>query len=884
MADQNLLQQSSRVAFAGLIHDIGKFAERARIPVEDKTLENNKQMYCRRNKKGQSSQDFYYSHIHAAYTGIAIDLIEPHLPKLTGFDMSPFAGWKDQNMDDSLINAAAMHHSPKTFLQWVIATADRVSSGFDREKFESYNSAEEKTATGKNHYTARQLTIFEQIRLEGDSGKNSKANLKYRYPLKPLSPKNLFPVLAEGYETNDNEASQKEYKRLWDKFGEMITEIPEPHRVRLPLWLDHFETLWGLVTHAIPSATAFNTKPDVSLYDHSRVVAALATALWRYHRTNDPEAALLSLKNDWDEKKFLLIQSDFYGIQDFIFTSGGEAQTYAAKLIRGRSFYVSTLSECAALRILEELSLPSTSQVINAAGKFLIIAPNTPQVHESLTQIKQEFDQWFLKHTWGQAGIGITWQPASCNDFERSRYKELNNRLFDDLENAKFQRLNMCDASTPRIFDAFLNEFNNELGVCKIDGKSPAVKKKNGLPISQLASDQIDVGKYLTTYQRILITQQSLDEQTPTIDLFGFYLNFTGEQCITGKFAQEAKKGNLLRAWDFSLPKSSDDPLWKGYARRNINAYIPLFGELSEEDMQRYSTIKEDDEIRPQAPKTFNYIAYDNKLRDEQSQKWKGIEALMTLKGDVDNLGTIFQSGMGEFTFAKMASLSRQLNNFFAIYLPWLCASEAQFKSTYTIFAGGDDFFMLGPWYSQLLLAERMNTIFADYVAQNPEVHFSAGLSITKPGLPVSSVAVLAEDTLEKAKGYSPKEDSIKSKNAVTCYNQPMTWSEFSQLLKKKERFSELVQKVNLSTGYIYGLLHLVDMAENVNIKPENAIWYSLFAYSTRRMLERNRNLDKSKQDQMQAEFTEQLVIEGIQEHSSNYRTVLFTHMYQHRS
>ena len=87
---------------------------------------------------------------------------------------------------------------------------------------------------------------------------------------------------------------------------------------------------------------------------------------------------------DWDEEKLLLIQGDFFGIQEFIFATGGETQRRAAKLLRGRSFYVSLLTECAALAILDRLALPPTSQVINAAGKFLIVAPNTDATRAAL--------------------------------------------------------------------------------------------------------------------------------------------------------------------------------------------------------------------------------------------------------------------------------------------------------------------------------------------------------------------------------------------------------------------------------------------------------------------------------------------------------------------
>ena len=211
-------------------------------------------------------------------------------PDLIQGDASPFASRQGKTeITDSLINSSAMHHKPQTFLQWIIATADRVASGFEREEFERYNQGEDKTETGRNHYQARQLTLFEQIRLDEKAGEPvSPANLHWRYPLKALSPESLFPVKRLGYEPEENAPAQAEYRALWEAFLEQLAAIPRSHRQQWPLWLDHFDTAWQTFTHAIPSATAFGVKPDVSLYDHSKTTAALATALWRRQRWTAP--------------------------------------------------------------------------------------------------------------------------------------------------------------------------------------------------------------------------------------------------------------------------------------------------------------------------------------------------------------------------------------------------------------------------------------------------------------------------------------------------------------------------------------------------------------------------------------------------------------------
>src|SRR6516164_5972382 len=294
--DDSLMQQSCRVALAAYLHDLGKFAERAGAFDKDPRLDAHLTLYCPMRQAGERQ---WFTHRHAAHTALAFDLIEHHLPDLLGGDPSPFVGRvraedvEDIEATDSLINAAAAHHKPDTFLQWVVATADRVASGFEREEFEQYNASRDETREGLDHFTARLLTLFEQARISGRPPSDSA--LRLRYPLKPLAPQTIFPVLAEGYESRERDGAKREYARLWEEFVTGLEAIPRSHRSNWPLWLDHFDSLWLAFTHAIPAATAFNITPEVSLYDHSRATAALAVALWSWHsalgQTDDAAAA-----------------------------------------------------------------------------------------------------------------------------------------------------------------------------------------------------------------------------------------------------------------------------------------------------------------------------------------------------------------------------------------------------------------------------------------------------------------------------------------------------------------------------------------------------------------------------------------------------------------
>lgn len=829
-----LLTASSRVAFAGLVHDLGKLGERARLEASRDSIDANVHLYCPFNQeKG------FHSHKHAAYTALCLDRIETLLPPLTGNHMHPFASWKTREADDSLMNAAAMHHRPNTFLQWIIATADRVASGFERETFEVYNRAEE-----RNHYRTRLLSLLEPLYQEQHT--TSIEQLAYRYPLAPLTANSLFPVPRDDAEPDTNLKAQQHYHQLWENFCGDLAQIPERHRQQWPLWLDHFDSLWMCTAQAIPAATAFNSRPDVSLYDHSHTVAALATALWRYHHEREDDATdtvtRMRYRQDGDEAKLLLIQGDFFGIQDFIFSTGGETQKRANKLLRGKSFYVSLLTELAAVRLLEALSLPSTSQITNAAGKFLLVAPNTPRTHRILEDVKHEFAAWFRQHSFNVSGIGLASTPACANDFltggphdEEPPFRRLMRRLFTALETAKYQRLHLTSPAMAQdaIQHDFLARFDAEKGVCALDGRSPADVRLSGHDspwVSRLARDQVNIGHWLAQpdRQRLLITREKSLHDGLGVPVFGYAISFTGDAEASGHFGALAQQGELIRCWDIALPRLNDTSLFHGYGRRFINAYVPLFDAPDGFEPERYGDAAALEEVVPGHIKSLEHLACEDRGPLLNEHQWVGQRALHVLKGDVDDLGLLFERGLAQPSFARMAALSRQMHFFYSLWLPAWCAEHA--PDSYTVFAGGDDFFLIGPWKQTTRLALEMREHFGQFSAHNPHIHFSAGLLQVKPGAPIRLLAEQGEAALEQAKAQP-------GKDSVTLYGQSVSWPTLATLLATADQL--LAQRregqVPLSTAYLYGLLELSQMASEVDTRPEAGLWRSYLSYRTQR-------------------------------------------------
>lgn len=672
----------------------------------------------------------------------------------------------------------------------------------------TYLSQAEKIVLGKQPELKKSnklFSLFENINQE-----NKKT--QFSYDFQPLSPKAIFPK---------KEGNNTALSAHWDKFVKAVAEIPKSHCDNPSLWLDHFDTAMQCFTCNLPSPYS----DEISFYDFTKAAAAFVVAL------ADQEIN--------EEEPFLLIQGDFFGIQDFIFSGGSASNKSAAKILRGRSFQVSLFTELAALKVLNACQLPTTSQMMNAAGKFLIVAPNTKAVKEAIKQVQAELNQWFIKETYGLIGLGIAVQSAKCSDFEQNNYEKLVKKLFENLEEQKLKRLDLTDTTQS------VQEVEYPNGICEMNSFFPA---QIGKERSVISEDQIKIGEMLAKKQRIIIADIKADinhkyeTQILKLPIFGFKVIFTKEEEETGKFGLHVDK--IHRFWDFSLPKNTNCTIWNRYARRYINAYIPR-------DVQDQIITFEDIETQD-----------------------KGQKALMTLKGDVDNLGTIFQKGIQPANIAKMAALSRQMNLFFSLWLPAYCAEQS--PNMYTVFAGGDDFFLIGPWYSTQKVAHAMQQAFARYVAENAKIHFSVGMVMSKSGIPVPRLGDLAEEALEKSK----KIDT--DKNAITIFNRSVKWEKWQFLLNLGDEIERLAKDYEISTAYIYSLIHFALQAENKENKIENSMWRSRFYYKTARYV-----VDKLKKEEKSTALNQiitSLGDKGIETYKGDFIIPIFNYFYQQRN
>ncbi len=773
-----------KIALAAFLRDIGKFAERAGMDV---ALQNQ------------------YTQKHAVYTAAFIEKYKDLLPAELNI-----ATWEQG--EDSFISLAAMPHKPQTPLQHVITMADRISSGMDRAEFEEY-AGEVKV---KDYGKTRLLPILEGIRTDEQWLEDSPESYKYRYPLKAISPTNIFPRPTGHDDSLTDKEAASEYRKLFDNFVEGLAKLN--HRARIPLWFEHFDSLLMLFTSHIPEATVGNAVSDVSLYDHSRTTAAIATAAYLYHLRND-SLRENDIRND-EEVKLLVVTGDFYGIQNFIFSEGGSTNKAAAKLLRGRSFAVSLFSELAAHMLCEETGLPHCSVVLNAAGKFTAILPNTDRARRSVDETEERINDWLIRNYYGEVSMGLSAVEASCRDFLSSNFEKLWERVSTASEKRKYHKVNL-ERHGGAVTD-YLGRFNNDLDrrLCPLCGKRPSSADVENDPIlgdtksaCVICRDHIYLGTNLVKAKRLAVVSIDANIRGNRLHepIFGRYLVLLDTE---GNLRCVADENSLVKYWDIS--RDSEGTAARGIAAKFLSGYVPVFSDADRnEDMldrlvsSRKCTRKTDELFdmvtREQGqPKPFDWLAKMARTRGEDG-KFSGIEALAVLKADIDHLGVIFGCGIKRPSLSRISTLSRQVNYYFAVYLPWVLESRAEFNDIYTVFAGGDDLFLIGPWNRMIEFARFLRDSFNDYVCRNDRLTISTGILICKSGEPVLSIAEKAEESLKLAKG--------NKRDSVSIFGIPIKWKTFEDLERIRETMASWMDSETINDAMLHRFNELIDMA-----------------------------------------------------------------------
>ncbi len=379
-----------KAALAGLLHDIGKFAQRAGVDVSGEWQE------------GQTKADFGYQHALHTYR-----FINEYLPA---------------SIKEEIKLMAAYHHRPKE-RGIVIQLADHLAAG-ERRKDQGDDS------NRKVH--PRQLhPVFIGIRAD-EQDHPHKGKDQFYFPLRPLTLDESVIFAAQDPLTEDE--AWRHYQTLWTDFCQGAKQIQPSFEEAEhgEAYLENMLSLLKRFTWCIPAAY-FKALPDVSLYDHSRMTAALAACLVDFE-----DAKLAQIAQNLEgcqEEVCLLVGGDISGVQDFIYTISSKG---AARMLRGRSFYLQLLTEAVLRFVLRRLGLPYTNVIYAGGGHFYFLAPLSAEAH--LSDIQTEIARLLLTQHGTQLYLVLSFIRLTAASFQLGRLGEQWQTLNAQLSIAKNRR------------------------------------------------------------------------------------------------------------------------------------------------------------------------------------------------------------------------------------------------------------------------------------------------------------------------------------------------------------------------------------------------------------------------------------------------------------
>lgn len=604
-------------------------------------------------------------------------------------------------------------------------------------------------------------------------------------PVEKFSNTAIFPV-KENYKFAEIE---EKYKNIYNELiSDIVCVLNNAEKDKSILMTS--AALDSVFFKYLSNIPAFYTgdNDDISLYEYAKVVSAFSSAGY--------------MQKDSLNGKFALIRGDFFSIQSFIFNKDAASKNPANSL-RGKSFYVSLMSDIASLNVLETLNLPYFNLMMNAAGQFVILSDYNDEISQKLLALKNEMEIWLYNKYYASVSMGLSVLACSIDDFNSSKFNLLLLKLLGEKEKSKATRFNLTEEK-PYIFADYYKHFTENSSKCEYCGIMP--KKDNKFSACDNCLLYLQYGQNLRTSKYLYIIKNENGE-------------FFNKYSIS---FDENKKADAFVRMHIDMQDKAD----KSYNYQDVIHY-------------RSYVAVDNDVIRSFA----DIAAY--------SIDKSGANILAVLKADVDNLGLIFACGLsekdsngkvtrGRLTFSRTNMLSRLIHNFFSYHL-YMIMQEKKLN-IYTVFAGGDDLFLVGRYDEVIKTAKILYDEFERFTNKNKEITISCGIGFYNDSLPVWFMAEDAEHRLEKAKHFRAKgqEASIIKGNISLLYGE----YKYATFLKEYAVFQEKIKyydkHIDVSHGLLYKLMNYCDMKieyekeqkDNTgNINLNNLLWRSHFHY-----------------------------------------------------
>ncbi len=215
----------------------------------------------------------------------------------------------------------------------------------------------------------------------------------------------------------------------------------------------------------------------------------------------------------------------------------------------------------------------------------------------------------------------------------------------------------------------------------------------------------------------------------------------------------------------------------------------------------------------------FDYLA-NRSCKDQDA----GLKALAYLKADIDGMGNFIQNSDVTDNFANFDTFSQGVDDFFSLYVPSLMQKE--FPNTYTIFAGGDDLFIVGAWDESLALARKIRSEFQTFIKGKLSISF--GIALAKSSQPISFLAGFTQNLLEQSKAIDEQKD------ALSIFNETIKWDNYLQTFSALTKEFKDFPQTDETASFLYRLLELVEMAKNAKLSGDakSKIWRSKLNYT----------------------------------------------------
>ena len=732
------MTQRDSFYLGALLHDVGKFVERGKL----RFWSSSAKWYV------EKKQTSVKSHAHKRYSAACIKLFR-----------------EKEFLSDPKIEELALHHHPSFETGFVDSNSKNIHYKLLQiADIWASQEREKVTFLERVYYTkARLQSIFSDVKLTEKTGDDYKPGLEY-YELTPLSiaPEALFPA------GQSPRLPPRPYRSIVEEFKTSFGKI-RTHEELLPLLWKYF--------NAVPAQTPYRKqaeyldRPDINLFDHSRVTAAIALCLydeWQSGAWPGEESAIRNYRPGGQKQEALpplciLIGGSISGIQKFIFNVPSKR---AAKTLKARSFYVQLFADLCAQKVLQTLDLKPANLLYNGGGRFYILAPKIREAQ--LGECRNEIMQRLLRRDVidDELSLSLAHVDVAPKDFMEcfgQKWSEVNQRL-DVAKMQKFRDSDYGDVFEPKEqMRATEEPAKGDLYTEITD----SLKKTDGIANGYRISDASEIDASKPEGWRSLFR------------LMGYEVDFTsgGATSNATVFNTTDFEGEYA-GFRFAV---KDLPRWE-------TETISRFREEVEGSGRTIEEYQDDDGKGGKQPiREGNIITYSQLAF--KSFYETGTEKLGILKMDVDDLGKVFAEGFPKElrTPARVMSLSRSLQWFFEGYMNTILDDEQFRDYIYPIFSGGDDLFMVGAWHKVFDIALKIREEFRKFVCNNPSLTLSASLLVVDEHYPVSRFAVLAEERLHEAKyGHT-------GKNSINVFDQTLSWQEFRDAANIKDKLVGMV-------------------------------------------------------------------------------------------